>query len=72
MAKVETNGETKHLELLITTKRTSPLIGSNWLKQLGIKLETEKTNLLIQNVEEDPDVIALKRKCKNYCTKMKR
>ena len=29
---------------------------------MGIKLETEKTNLKIQNVQEDLDVMELKRK----------
>ena len=50
-AKVETNGETKNLELLITTKRTNPLLGLEWMKHLGIKLETEKINLKLQNIQ---------------------
>ena len=62
MAKVEINGETKNLELLITTKRTNPLLGLDWMNQLGIKLDTEKSNLKIQNIQEIPDVTELKRK----------
>ena len=58
-AKVETHGETKNLELLITTKK--PLLGLDWMIFLGIKLETEKTNLKIQNVQETPAVMELKR-----------
>ena len=63
IANVEINGETKKLELLITTKKTIPLIGLDWMKQLGIKLEMEKTNPKIQNVK-DPDTTELKRKFK--------
>ena len=61
-AKNETNGETKNLDLLKTTKRTNPLVGLDWMKHFGIELETEKTNLKIQKVQKDPDVMELKRK----------
>ena len=44
IANVEINWETKTLELLITTEKTNPILGLDWLKQLGIKLEIEKTN----------------------------
>ena len=66
-ANVKTNGETKNLELLKTTKRTNPLLGLglDWKKQLGIKLKTEKTYLKIQNFQEDPNIIELNRKFKN-------
>ena len=64
IANVEINGETKKLELLITTKKTNPLLGLDWMKHLGIKLEMEETNLKIQNVKEDPDITELKRKFK--------
>ena len=50
MAKVEINGETKNLELLTTTRRTNPLLGLDWMNQLGIKLDTEKSNLKIQKI----------------------
>ena len=50
------DGEKKKLELLITTKRTNPLIGLDWMKHLGIKLNIEKSNLPIQNIQEDPDI----------------
>ena len=33
---------------------------------MGIKLETEKTNLKIQNIQEDPDELELKRKFLKY------
>ena len=32
------------------------------MNQLGIKLDTEKSNLKIQNIQENPDVTELKRK----------
>ena len=63
-SKVEANGETKTLELLITTKKTNPLLGLDWTNCLNIKLETEKTNQKIQNVEENLDVKEFKRKFK--------
>ena len=52
-AKVETNEKTKNLELLKTTKRTYTLLGLDWMKYLGIKPETGKTDLKIQSVEDD-------------------
>ena len=61
MAKVEINGDTKNLELLIITKRTNPLLGLDWMNQLGIKLDTEKSNLKIQNIQENPDLTAEKK-----------
>ena len=61
-AKIEINGETKNLEILITTKRTNPFLGLDWMNQLVIKLYTESSNLKIQNIQENPDVIELKRK----------
>ena len=35
MATIEMDGEKKKLELLITTKRTNPLLGLDWIKHLG-------------------------------------
>ena len=32
------------------------------MNQLGIKLDTENSNLKIQKIQENPDVIELKRK----------
>ena len=64
-AKVEINGETKNLELLIRTKRTNPLLELDWMNQLGIKLNTEKSNLKIQNIQENPDETELKKKFNN-------
>ena len=40
-ANIEMDGETKKLELLITTKRTNPL-GLDFMKHLGIKLNIKK------------------------------
>ena len=42
-ARVEINGTRKELELLVTTKKTNPLLGLDWMKKLGITLETGKT-----------------------------
>ena len=42
-ARVEVNGTRTELELLVTTKKTNPLLGLDWMKKLGITLETGKT-----------------------------
>ena len=59
-AKVEINGTRKELELLITTKKTNPLLGLDWMEKLGITLETGKTAPQIHQIKEDPDVTKLK------------
>ena len=64
MANIEIDGEKKKLELLITTKRTNPLLGLDWMKHLGINVNVEKSNLKIQNIQKDPDIIDLKNKFK--------
>ena len=48
MANIVMDGELKNLELLITTKRTNPLLGLDWLKHLDIKVNIEKSTLHIQ------------------------
>ena len=40
---VEIDGEWNDLEILVTTKKTNPLLGSDWMKKLGITLDTGKT-----------------------------
>ena len=60
MAKVEIDGKQKELEILVTTKRTNPLLGLDWMKKLGITLETDKTVPQIQQIKEDPDITSLK------------
>ena len=40
---IEIKGTRKELELLVPTKKTNPLIGLDWMKKLGITLETGKT-----------------------------
>ena len=64
MANIEIDGEKKKLELLITTKRTNPLLGLDWMKHLGININIEKPNPKIQNIQEDPDITDLKKKIK--------
>ena len=63
-AKVEINGTRKELELLVTTKKTNPLLGLDWMKKLGITLETGTTVPQIHQIKEDPDVTKLKTKFK--------
>ena len=64
MANIEIDGEKKNLELLITTKRTNPLLGLDWMKDLGISVNIEKPNSKIQNIKEDTDITDLKKKFK--------
>ena len=64
MANIEIDGEKKKLELLITTKRTNPLLEVDWMKHLGININIEKPNPKIQNIQEDPDITDLKKKFK--------
>ena len=71
MATIEMDGEKKKLELLITTKRTNPLLGLDWKEHLGINLNIAKPDAKIQNIQEDPDIADPKKKSKNYSTKTK-
>ena len=64
MANIEIDGEKKKLELLITTKRTNPSLGLDWMKHLRISVKIEKPNSKIQSIQEDPDITDLKKKFK--------
>ena len=64
MANIEIDGEKKKLELLITTKRTNPILGLDWMKHLGTSVNIKKPNPKIQNIQEDPHVTDLKKKFK--------
>ena len=68
MAKVEIDGKQKELEILVTTKRNNPLLGLDWMKKLGITLETDKTVPQIQQIKEDPDITSLKTNFKKLFT----
>ena len=59
-AKLNVNGKQKHLEKLITTKKTNPLLGLDWMKELGITLDKDNTDQRIKHVKEDPDIKSLK------------
>ena len=61
-ARVEINGTRKDLEILVTTKKTNPLLGEDWMKKMGIQLETGKTVPQKHQVKEDPEVTTLKTK----------
>ena len=68
MAKVEIDGKQKEPEILVTTKRTNPLLGLDWMKKLEITLEMGKTVPQIQQIKEDPDITSLKTKFKKLFT----
>ena len=70
IASVEVNGKRNNLEVLITTKKTNPLIGLDWMEKLGITLDTKKIGPQINHVTEDPDVTVLKKRFKNFLTKI--
>ena len=67
-AKVEIDGKQKELEILVTIKRTNPLLGLDWMKKPGITLGTSKTVPQIQQIKEDPDITTLKTKFKILST----
>ena len=70
LANVEFDGKSKQLELLITTKQTHPLLGLNWMKELGLTLKTETAYQSINNISRpdqknnktDTDIATLKGK----------
>ena len=70
LANVEFDGKSKQLELLITTKQTHPLLGLNWMKELGLTLKTETAHQSINNISRpdqknnktDTDIATLKGK----------
>ena len=65
IASVEVNGKRNNLEvLLITTKKTNPLLGLDWMEKLGITLDTNKINPQVNHVTEDSDVAVLKKRFK--------
>ena len=66
---MELNGTRKELELLVTTRKTNPLLGLDWMKKLGITLETGKTVPQVHQVKEDPNVTTLKTNFKNLFNK---
>ena len=65
-ANVEVAGTKQQLGLLITTKNTHPILGLDWMRKLGIKLESKVTTKLNHvNMPEntiDRRITALKRK----------
>ena len=61
IASVEINGKRNDLEVLITTKKTNPLQGLEWMEKLGITLDTGKTGPQINHVIEDPKITVLKK-----------
>ena len=63
-ASVEINGKRNDLEILITTKKTNPLLGLDWIEKLGITLDTGKIDPQINPITEVPDIAILERRFK--------
>ena len=63
-ATVEINGKRNNLEILVTTKKTIPLLGLDRMEKLGITLDNGKTGPQINHVTEDPEITTLKSKFK--------
>ena len=69
-ANVEIDCKTRQLELLITTRQTHPLLGLNWMENLGITLRTEAPHQTINQIDQpnqtinnpDADITTLKSK----------
>ena len=66
----EINGKRNYLEVLITTKKTNPLLGLDWVEKLGITLDTGKTGPQINHVIEDPDITVLRKDSKHFSMKI--
>ena len=70
LANIEIDSKSKQLEILITTIQTHPLLGLNWMKELGITLKLETPHQSINNINKpdqsnngsDADKEALKSK----------
>ena len=70
LANIVIDGKSKQLELLINTKQTHPLLGLNWMKELGLPLKTETSHQSINNISRpdqnnngtDADIATLKSK----------
>ena len=69
IASVEANGKRINLEVLITTKKTNPLLGLDWMEKLGITLDTNKINTQVNHLT-DSDVTVLKKRFKKLSTKI--
>ena len=52
-ARVKTNSTTLKLPLLITKANITPLMGLDWMKRLGIPLNTTTDDITIHNIEMD-------------------
>ena len=63
---VEIDEKRNNLEILVTTKKTNPLSGLDWMEKLEITLDTGKTGPQINHVKEGPDITTLKRKFQKY------
>ena len=64
IAIVEIDGKRNDLEFLVTTKKTNPLLGLDWMKKLGITLDTGKTGPQVNHIIGNPANTTLKRKFK--------
>ena len=61
-AAVKIYGKRNNLEFLVTTKKTNPLLGLDWMEKIGITLDTGSTDSQIDHIMEDPDITVLKKK----------
>ena len=64
IAMEEKDGKRNNLEILVTTKKTNPLLGLDWMEKLGVTLDTGDTGPQMNHVIEDSDKTTQKRKFK--------
>ena len=55
IATIQNEGQIHHLELLVTTNETNPLLGLDWMEALGIELQTTNTETIIHNIVSNED-----------------
>ena len=63
-AEVERNRTQRESEILVATKKTNPLLALDWMKRMGITLETGKTVLQIHQVQKDQNITTIKTQFK--------
>ena len=70
IANVESDGEVRQLELLITTRQAHPLLGLDWMEELGKTLKSETPHHTINHIDKpDTDITTLKVSSTNFLQK---
>ena len=66
---VKVSGKNHKFEILLTTKETNALLGTDWMKHFEITLDAGKTSVKSRSIQKDTDATTLKRQFKNVSAK---